>query len=102
MKPEPGTAFVAARGEERVERLPLHLRRHSCTVIGKNKLDIVMAARPGRDRDRPGAAVGKSVVSGVEDKVSQDLSIRSRIAVNGEAFGYIEDKVDLCLLEHRP
>jgi hypothetical protein len=58
MQAQPGTAFVAARRKEGVERLPLHVRRHSGPVVGKNDLDIVAAARPRRiviAPDRPSA-----------------------------------------------
>ena len=47
MQAEPGAAVVAPRGEERVERLALHVRRHPGAVVGEHDLDVVVAARPG-------------------------------------------------------
>ena len=69
MQAQSGAALVAARRKERVERLPLHVRRHSGPVVGKNDLDIVAAAGPRRNRDRPGTAVGEGMVGGVEEKI---------------------------------
>ena len=94
MQAESGAAFVAARGKERVERLPLHVRRHSGPVVGENDLDVVAAAGPCRDRDRPGTAVGEGMIGGVEEQIGQDLAVGAGIAVDHQALRHVDRQRD--------
>lgn len=42
MQTKTGRAFMAARSEERIERLASDLRSHPAAVIGKHDLDLVI------------------------------------------------------------
>src|SRR5580693_10633539 len=102
MEAKPSSALVAARGKEGVKGLALYVRGHSGAVIGKNDLDVVMAARPRRDRDRSGAAVGEGVVDGIEEQVGQDLAVRARITVDPKALRHVDRQLDRRPLQDRP
>ena len=97
-----GAAFVAARGEEGVERLALHVGRHAGAVVGKCDLDIVAAARLGRDRNGPRAPVGKGMGRGVQEQVGQNLAVRAGIAVDDEVFRHFDRQRDRRLLQRGP
>src|ERR1700751_1220963 len=94
MQAKSRAALVAARGEEGVAGLALDVGPHAGAVVGKDQLDIVMAAGFCRNRDGSGTAVDKSMVNGIEEQVGQDLAIGARIAVDDEAFGYVERQLD--------
>jgi hypothetical protein len=42
MKPTAGTAFVAMRGEEGIERLSGEAPCHANTIVSKNDLDVII------------------------------------------------------------
>src|SRR6476469_7311267 len=64
MEAESRATFIAPGGKEWVKGLALHVGGHAGPVIGEDDLDIVSAARPRRDRDGAGTAVGEGVVGG--------------------------------------
>src|ERR1700756_5878440 len=94
MQAESGAALVAAGGKERVEGRALHVRCHAGAVVGKDDLDVVMAAGAGGNRDGSGAPVAESMVNGVEEQIGQDLPIGARIAVDGQSFGDVDGELD--------
>src|SRR5262249_35001638 len=93
--------LVAARRKERVESLALYVRRHAGAVVRKADLDVVVTARPRRDRYRARLAAGEGVVDRIEEEVGQDLAIGAGIAVDQEAFGHGDGELDRGALEHR-
>lgn len=101
MKPESRTTFIAPGGKEWVKGLALHVRGHAGPVIGEDDLDVVGPARPRRDRDRAGAAVGKGVVGGVEEEVGQDLTVGAGIAVQQQPLGHVDLERDRRALQDR-
>src|SRR5436305_13288293 len=101
MEAEAGAAVIAPGGKERVEGLALHIRRHSGAIVGKNDLDIVVAAWPGRNRDGSGTAIGKGMIGGVQEQIGQDLLVGTVIAVDHEALWHIERERDRRALEDR-
>src|SRR6266436_521902 len=84
MQAEPGTALIAARGEERIERAAADVHAHAAAIVGKKNLDIFLARRPHLDVDRAGFAVGEGVRHGIEEQIGQHLSVGSGIAVHDE------------------
>ena len=102
MQAEASAALVAARGEKRIERLPLHVRRHAGAIVGENDLDVVAAARPRRDRDRARAPVGEGMIGGVEEKIGQDLPVGAGIAVDQEPIRHVDRQLYGRSLQDRP
>src|SRR6202011_1407885 len=82
VKPEPGAALIAPRGEERIERAAADVEAHADAVVGKQDLDIVRAGLAYLDVDRAWLAVRKRMRHRVEEQVGKHLSVGAGIAVH--------------------
>src|SRR6266702_1114696 len=70
---KPNAAFVAPRGEERIEGLPAQVRAHAAAIVGNGNLDIALAGRANLDSDPAALAIGKRVRDRVQEQVGQHL-----------------------------
>src|SRR6202048_4682467 len=81
MQAEAGAA-LAARREERIERLAPDIETHAATVVGKKHFDIALAGRLHPDVDGTSLAVGKRLRDRIENEIGQHLSVGPRMAVH--------------------
>ncbi len=102
MQPEPGAALIAPRGEERIERAAADVEAHADAVIGKQDLDIVLAALAHLDVDRAGLAFRKRVRHRVEEQVGEHLSVRAGIAVHRQIRLAIDVERQIVLAQAGP
>jgi hypothetical protein len=60
VKPKAGAALVAACGKEGIERLPLDVRCHANTIVGKNDLDVIIGTQARREEIVPDRPLGNA------------------------------------------
>ena len=93
MKPKAGATLVAACGKEGIERLPLDVRCHADTIVGKNYLDVIIGAQARRDGNRTRPPIGERVIGSVEKKISQNLAVRAGKPIDNQTFRDIDSEV---------
>ena len=102
MKAEPGASPIAARREERLERIAPDLGTHAAAIVGKNNFHVVLPGRLHLDVDGTSLAVRKGVGNRVEKEVGQHQSVRSRKAVDREIGFALDLEGKVLLSQTRP
>ena len=69
MEPEPCSALVAARGEERIECMVLDGLRHTFSIVGKNDFYLVFIWLARLDRNASAEQFIKSVLYRIEEQI---------------------------------
>jgi hypothetical protein len=82
MKAEADAALIAARREERIERLAPVAETHAAAIIGKENFNVAISDRLYLDVDGTTSAVKKCMCNRVEKEIGERLSVRSWITVH--------------------
>ena len=102
VKAEASAALRSPGGKERIEDMPLHLVRHSLTVVRNDDLNVGRVETASTDQNASAVNAIEAVSNRIEDEIGEHLPVWPGEAVHHDVSRNLYDERTLRFLQAGP